>query len=251
MPDPAYHPLVRSIARSLRRRCGVVEGDRLLLAVSGGADSVALLRAVALLAPRRKWRLRLAIGHVQHHLRNDAEDDARFVAELAKDLRLPFARRDLALRSTENMEAQARKARYAALAQMALETNCRYVATAHHADDQLETTLMRMLRGTGVAGLRGIAWRRQLENDLLLVRPMLATTHTQALDFLTRIGQAWREDHTNSDTQRTRARLRHEVLPVLRELSPSAARKAVELGDAMRHAKALMDEVQRPQDEGG
>lgn len=250
MSDPAYHPLVRSLTRSLRRRCGVSEGGRLLVAVSGGADSVALLRALALLAPRRRWRLSLVVGHVQHHLRREAEGDAAFVEGLAKACRLPFDRRDLALHpeaphgcaQTTNLEALARDARYTALAEMALSSDCGFVATAHHADDQLETLLMRVMRGAGVAGMRGIAWRRGLADGVTLIRPMLGVTHADAIDFLHRLDQSWQEDHTNADITRTRARLRRDVLPVLRELRPSVARKAVELGDAMRRAQTILDD---------
>lgn len=258
MPDPAYHPLVRSISRSLRRRCGVTEGDRLLVAVSGGADSVALLRAIAGLAPRRRWRLNLAVGHVQHHLRDDAENDAKFVETMAEQLGLSFERRDLSLHNAAphkhaepaNLEARARLARYDALRDMALATDCRHVVTAHHADDQLETILMRMMRGTGVAGLRGIAWRRDLSEDVALIRPMLDSTHADAIDFLNLLDQPWREDHTNRDITRTRARLRRDVLPVLRDLCPSVARKAMELGDTMRETHKAIDEIEtkKPRD---
>ncbi len=247
MPDPAYHPLARSVARSLRRRCGVLENERVLVAVSGGADSVAMLRVLAILAPRRKWRLRLAVGHVQHHLRPEAEADAEFVESLAESVGLPYERRDLDLRPgggdtpvdadrENNLEARARVARYAALGDMAQAAECPFIATAHHADDQLETLLMRVLRGTDVAGLRGIAWRRPLDDGATLIRPMLASDHAEAIDFLGHLGQVWCEDATNLDTQRTRARLRRDVLPVLRDLRPSVARKSVELGDRMRRA---------------
>jgi tRNA(Ile)-lysidine synthase len=101
------------------------------------------------------------------------------------------------------------------------------------------------MRGTGVAGLRGIAWQRALDDGTTLVRPMLGATHADALDFLRQIDQPWQEDHTNADVTRTRARLRRDVLPVLRELRPSAARKAVELGDTMRHIQARLDEAAR------
>ncbi len=254
----AYHPLMRRLTHGLRQRCGVREGDTLLVAVSGGADSVALLRGLRLLAPRRRWRLTLHVGHVQHHLRppEEAETDAAFVEALAGELSLPFHRRDITV-PAGNVEAQARRLRYAALTGMARDAGASFIATAHHADDHLETILMRLLRGTTARGLRGIAWRRAVKAEspasapaerghasdtaavnLALIRPMLAATHAEAIDFLRVLNQAWREDATNADASRTRARLRHAVLPVLHELRPSVARKVLELSDSLREDRA-------------
>ena len=152
------------------------------------------------------------------------------------------------------MEAAARDARYAALREVAVQVGAGYVATAHHADDQLETLLMAILRGTTLRGLRGIAWERPLTAEgaltpggggtsggVRLIRPMLAATHADAVAFLQQLDQPWREDPTNTDRTRTRARLRHEVLPVLRDLRPSVARKAVELTDHIRDAVERLD----------
>lgn len=243
-PDtPSYWPLVRGVAHGLRHRGGVAEGDHVLIACSGGADSVALLRAMHLLSRRRKWHLTLTVAHVQHHLRPPemAEGDAAFVEALAEQLGLTYVRRDISPgEAAGNVEANAREQRYAALTDIAEEVGAAFVVTAHHADDQLETLLMAILRGTTAKGLRGIAWQRQLGQDVAggdgvtLIRPMLGSTHAEAIALLDHLGQPWREDVTNTDRSRTRARLRHEVLPVLRELRPSVARKAVELGDALR-----------------
>lgn len=233
---PHYRPLVRAVAHGLRHRAQVHEGDHLLVACSGGADSVALLRALHLLAPRRRWRLRLTVAHVQHHLRGDAaEGDAAFVAELSAELGLGFVRADIRPGDAAgNLEAIARDQRYAALARLAVEARAGAVATAHHADDHLETLLMAVIRGTGPAGLRGVAWSRPIADQVQLVRPMLGATRDQALDLLGALGQDWREDATNTDVARTRARLRRDVLPVLRELNAGAALNALRLSERMR-----------------
>lgn len=268
MADAPHHRLVASIASALRRRCGVREGDHLLAAVSGGPDSIAMLRALRLLAPRRTWRLQLHVGHVQHHLRGTAaEMDAQFVAELADRLHLPLHRLDLDLRhNSGNLEARARHERYLALAQMARQAGAKFVATAHHGDDQLETMLMRILRGTQIEGLRGIAWQCPLSQltrnrsaivpnnrdrnlptacNPIVIRPMLGSDHATACHFLNTLGQPWRDDLSNKDRSRTRARLRLEVLPVLRDLRPSAARKAVELADHLRQIVQKLDKSQK------
>lgn len=234
---PHYHPLVRQLARDLRGRCRVQAGATVIVGCSGGADSVALLRALAMLAPRRRWQLKLVVGHIQHHLRDQAEADAAFVKELAQELGLLYERRDIEPGQTPgNTEANARLLRYDALSQIAITTKAQHVATAHHGDDQLETVLMRLLRGASVRGLRGIAWRRRLipkdaSDRVLLVRPMLNVDRAAVLDFLKELDQPWREDVTNKDTTRTRARLRHDIIPLLKALQPEMPGKAQDLAE--------------------
>lgn len=242
-----YHPLVKAIVRALRRRCGVGQGAKLLVAVSGGSDSVAMLRALAVVAPRRTWRLELVVGHVQHNLRpaEEGEQDDQLVSGLADELGLPLLRADLDIAAEgNNVEAAARRQRYEALADMAESCGASFVATGHHGDDQLETMLMRLLRGASVKGMAGIAWRRPLAGpDLTLIRPMLATDRATVRSFLEVIGQPWREDRTNADLSRWRARLRHDVLPVLRQIRPDAARKAVQLSEHMTQAWHVLVEA--------
>lgn len=267
---PRQHPFVKAVADALRQRCGVPAGGaRLVVATSGGADSVALLRALAMLADRRTWKLELAVGHVQHHLRpaEEAEGDAAFVAALARKLDLPFVRADLSQPAgAGNMEAWARAARYEALVEMARAFDAAFIATAHQADDQLETLLMRLLRGTSVKGLAGIAWRRSVAGfkwrkaggegetpgaaepaptagGLHLIRPMLAVDRTDAQSFLRHLEQPWREDHTNADLSRLRARLRREVTPALAAISAEAPRRAVTLADHLRQVARLLEQA--------
>jgi len=238
MADSHHHQLVKTVAGALAQRCQVAESQHLLVAVSGGADSVALLRALAGLAPRRKWRLRLTVAHIDHALRHTSSDDSDFVEQLAGSLGLPFVLRHLDLSEAhENLEAAARIARYAALRKIADEAGCDWIATAHHSDDQLETLLMRLLRGTSVTGLTGIA-----AVCGRVIRPMLQVDRAQVLDFLGALGQRWCEDATNADTSLVRNRLRHEVLPVLRDLRGDVSAKAVRLAD---HARVLDDWIEQ------
>lgn len=245
------HPFVKAVGAALRGRCGLspeslsTRGSRVIVACSGGADSVALLRALAAIAPRRTWGLKLAVGHVQHHLRGDreAEGDAKFVAELAARLDLPFLRADLRPSdATGNTEAWARRERYAALLAMAVSFEAKWLAVAHHADDQLETFLMRALRGASLRGLAAMTPRRRLgDSGVTLIRPMLTLDRAATHGFLLDIGQAWREDRTNSDLSRVRARLRADVLPVLRTIRADAAREVVRLCDRLRDASRFID----------
>jgi tRNA(Ile)-lysidine synthase len=234
----------------------VGEGDRLLVAVSGGCDSTALLRALATLAPRRRWQLNLTVAHVHHHLRESADDDAAFVEALADHLDLPYARADVhpQAQSDSNIESAARYLRYDALGDLAAQHRAAFVVTAHQADDQLETFLMRLMRGAGARGLRGIAWRRRLTAHTnqhiphqapLLIRPMLAATRDEARTFLETINQPWREDPTNQDTKRRRAQLRHDVLPALRRMQPDVAHKAVTTAGHFRQLHELVRQTAR------
>ena len=245
---------MKAIVRALRRRCGVAGGAKVLVAVSGGADSVALLRALAVIAPRRVWRLGLTVGHVRHHLRSAEEtaQDGQLVTEAAQALGLPLLCADLDLGGESgNVEALARRQRYRALCQMAESCGAAFVATGHHGDDQLETILMRLLRGASVKGMAGIAWRRPFARSRTgadgdgpeLIRPMLGTDRATARSFLEAVGQVWREDRTNADRSRWRARLRHEVLPVLHALRPDASRKAVQLAEHMTEAWQVLAEA--------
>ena len=204
----------------------------IVVAVSGGADSVALLRAlVRLRDPAAPGPLVMA--HLNHGLRGEESDgDEQFVrmlhAELLRtgveNLDLRCDRIDVAARAAadgDNLEAVARRVRYDWLATVATEFGLALVATGHSADDQAETVLHRLLRGSGLQGLRGIAPRRELRPGVELIRPMLSATRADVLAFLQEIGQPFREDRSNTDRRFTRNRLRHDLLPQLaREYNP-------------------------------
>lgn len=221
--------------------------DGVVLAVSGGPDSVALARAAA---AARGGGGRLVLAHLNHGLRGAESDaDEAFVADLASRLagvELCRARLDVAAeaeRAGANLEAAARRLRYAWLASVAREHGCLRVATGHTADDQAETVLHRLLRGAGLQGLRGIAPRRPLAPGVELVRPMLGLTRPEVLAFLRGLGQPFREDASNRDLCRTRNRIRHELLPLLaREYNPAVVsvlgRLAAQAAEAHRAEEA-------------
>ena len=226
---------VRRVAHSWRTLTG--GGAPTLVACSGGADSVALVLALALTTPD------LIVGHVVHDLRPrpQALEDARAVQELAGRLGLRCAVSEVAV-GPGNAEAGARRERYAALAGLAAAHGCRFVATGHHADDQFETLLMALLRGAGPAGLRGIAARRSLGQGVQLVRPMLGCTRAEAEEACRTAGVAWRIDATNFDVSRFRASLRHGPMASLLALRPGAARRAAVTAELMRDATLVMEE---------
>ncbi|MCE9631337.1 MAG: tRNA lysidine(34) synthetase TilS [Planctomycetia bacterium] len=185
-------------------------------AVSGGADSVALLMALRQIVPSAVER-RLIVVHAEHDLRLTAADDRAFVERLADRLGLAMIWRRLGVHDAddhgEGIEARARRLRYGFLAEVAADVGARHVLVAHTADDQAETILHRMLRGTGLAGLGGMAAARALSPGVSLLRPMLGLSRADARAFLSTIGQEWREDPSNADPRHARNFLRHEVFP--------------------------------------
>jgi tRNA(Ile)-lysidine synthase len=193
-------------------------GDRVGIAVSGGADSVALLRAM--IDVRSELGLVLSTVHFNHKLRSEESDhDEEFVGTLAHQFDLPFypSESDTRLYSQEkelSIEAAARELRYAFFGKLIKDGNLDKVATAHTLDDQAETVLLRIFRGTGTSGLAGILPRlKTAEGEI--VRPLLSVHRAEILEYLNSLKQPWREDSTNSDATFTRNRIRHELMPLL------------------------------------
>ncbi len=242
LPDRKDRP-VRSVLHRWRTLTGGGRdrntNRRTLIACSAGADSSAL--ALILRSASRD----LVIGHVMHDLRPRAEAlaDRDATRTLASRLALEFVEDEIQVAGGDatagNAEALARHLRYEALTRLAQRHHCPFVATGHHADDQLETMLMRLLRGTGPRGLAGIAPSRAL-GEVTLIRPMLAIDHAQAEGICERAGWAWSEDATNRDTSLLRARLRARVMPELRAIQPRAGERAVATGELLREAGELI-----------
>ncbi len=223
-----------------------VRNSRLLVAVSGGPDSVGLCRILFDL--RSDFALDLFLGHVNHGLRpGAAQEDEDFVRDLAYQLGLPFLYRKLApsdrqlTQRRKTVEEWARDSRYAALTEMARECAARFLATGHTADDQAETVLLRIIRGTGIAGLTGIPVRRSLATDLDLIRPALRLRRGAIISWLDSIGQGYRIDSMNEDPAFTRNRIRHEVLPLLHEINPRVEEAICRLSSAAAEVMAVLD----------
>ena len=241
--DTRADPVHRALARFLREHA-VRRDARVLAAVSGGADSVALLHALLALGQR------VAVAHVHHGLRGSAADaDLAFVAELARALGAPFRTAHVAAgeRDGRSPEARARALRYEALERLRVELDCAHLATAHHADDQAETVLLRAIRGTGLDGLAGI--RPSLDEGRVL-RPLLALRRAELRAYLDRRGLASREDASNADLAVPRNRLRHEVLPVLEAIHPRAAERLAALAELARAARSSDGVALEPGDGG-
>jgi tRNA(Ile)-lysidine synthase len=208
--------MLSAVLHTIRRHALFAPGERVLVAVSGGPDSMALLAVLWELAPRLD--LSLDVATVDHGLRREATAEQDLVAERALALGLPCHRVALEVRPGEGrggVQQAARDARLAALATLARRQACTRVALGHQADDQAETILFRIIRGTGPKGLAGIPYRRDP-----FVRPLLDVTRAQILNYLRRRSLPFVSDPSNADLRYARARVRHTILPLLRKENP-------------------------------
>lgn len=215
--DRTLRQTLAQIRRTVRSRELWAPGDRLLVACSGGLDSTTAAALLALLRPSLGHGL--VLGHVDHGLRADGGAALAVLTELAaqRDLELRHVR--LSLDAGADLQGRARTARYGALHELAKASGCVRIVTAHHADDQAETLLMRLSRGAGSQALAGIRYLRQDG----VVRPLLPITRTDLAACALSLGLSWREDPSNQSRDYTRNRLRHEVLKELEAALPGAA----------------------------
>ncbi|MBF0448081.1 MAG: tRNA lysidine(34) synthetase TilS [Magnetococcales bacterium] len=222
--------LIRAFCRAMRPLVG--ESSRAVVAVSGGSDSIALLH---LLVQSRMFAVdgrepALLVAHFDHGLRDASAQEAIFVQQSAAKLGLKTrAERWLQPETTGNLPAQARLARYEFLTRTAAEFGARSLITGHHQDDQVETFMERLIRGSGVTGLCAMAPSRLLIADsafeINLIRPLLNFSRAQLQDWLQNQEIPWQEDPSNQNTDYRRANLRHLVLPRLAELEPKSAQR--------------------------
>ena len=225
---------------------------RTLIAVSGGPDSVALLRLIAANADAESMS-NLIVAHVNHGTRAEQSDaDAKFVQQLSNKHRLEFRVETLVPENIDgsagqsNSEESLRNARYERLVGMAGRLGCRYLVTGHHLDDQIETVLFRIFRGTGIAGLQGIPERRVVNDALTIVRPLLSVRSAELKAYLHSIGQDFRIDPTNAESSFTRNFLRNEILPPLEQRFGDVVGAVSRLSEQAKQAEAFLDKSVDP-----
>jgi tRNA(Ile)-lysidine synthase len=256
------HKLAQCVLVYIRKRELLSPGDRLGIAVSGGADSVALLRLM--LELRDEMGVVLSVVHLNHKLRGvDSEGDEQFVRDLAKAYGLEIIAEDRDVKSYAaerklSLEAAAREARYEFFGH-ALTSVVNRLATAHTLDDQAETVLLKLTRGAGTRGLAGIYPKKAVNNaavshqlsavskgrpgldeqEKTIIRPLLGSRRSQIREYLGEIGQTWREDASNQDLRHTRNRIRQEILPLLeRQLNSAVCETLAESAEIARAEEA-------------
>lgn len=229
------------ITETIRRQQLFKPGDTLIIGLSGGADSTALLD---LLATLPAFPLHLVAAHLNHCLRGaDSDADEQFCRELAAHHDIPFESRrvdvtTMARADSLNLEDAGRRARIAFFDELAATRQAAAVVLAQHADDQAETVLMRLLRGSGMSGLAGMPWR----NGRGYVRPLLEITRGEIEAYLAERHLEWREDSSNLDLTFLRNRIRHELLPLLEQYNPSVRTALTTTAGILSEEDALLDD---------
>jgi len=231
------------------RRCGLLAGgEKVLAAVSGGADSVCLLDALYQL--REKLGISLCVGHVNHLLREEAAEDARYVEDLALNMGLEVAVAvvdvpALAKEKKLSLEDAARQARYQALEEMAARMGVDCIAVAHTADDQVETILLNFLRGGGPEGLAGMPVSRDFLSGRQgkIIRPLIDVTRADTENYCREHNLAVRLDATNLELAALRNRIRHKLLPLLRAEQPALNKVLLRQAEIFREEDAFLREL--------
>jgi len=222
------HPptLITIVTRALREECAVVRGTHVLLALSGGGDSIALLHVLARLAEKQGFLL--SAHGVDHGLRANARVELDRAEAQSAALGVPFSRTELALASGGNLQARARDARRAALLEAAERIGAELIATAHHADDRAETVLLRLLRGSGPPGLAVLPPRAGL-----WIRPQCRARKADIVAHLSRHALDFSDDPSNREPRFLRTQVRFQLLPLLERLSPQIVSHLCALADAL------------------
>lgn len=211
--------------------------DKLIVAVSGGMDSVVLLHSLHQLG------YSLAVAHCNYQLRGDESDgDESFVKKLANNLKIPFHTihfdtATIAETTNESIQMVARRLRYEWFEELATQEGAHYIATAHHLNDSLETVLFNFTKGTGIAGLTGISAKAGK-----VVRPLLSSTKEEIIQYAEEQQLEWREDSSNDSTKYFRNRIRHKVLPVLKTINPNFEQTGVQTLEKLEAVQALVDQ---------
>ena len=244
--------LLEKVTQTIRALKPFHRGEKLVVAVSGGVDSVVLLHILNQLAFEFDWKL--VVAHFNHQLRGRSSDaDERFVAKLAARLNLPFhtARADVkahARKSSLSIEMSARELRHEFLATTARRLKFRTIALAHHADDQVEQFFLRVLRGAGGRGLAGMRWRAPSPADerIQVVRPLLDVSRAEIETFARANQIPFRDDASNASSDMLRNRIRHELLPLLRRrFQPALDRTVLRLMEIVGAETAAVEESAR------
>ncbi|NWF73995.1 MAG: tRNA lysidine(34) synthetase TilS [Nitrospirae bacterium] len=233
--------LLSQLVRTVRQQQLFQSGHHILVAVSGGPDSIALLSLLHRLA--NLWRLTLTVVHCNYGLRGaESDGDESFVSAFCQERHLPLVihRPQLAKRrQNSSLQASARKARYDFMRQLVHEVGADRIAVGHTANDQAETILMWMLRGAGMAGLAGMPYVREER----IIRPLLASTREEVLAYLTHEGLAYRQDSSNDKPLYHRNRIRRELLPIITQLAPAAVRVLQRQADLLREDEAYLETI--------
>lgn len=218
------------IEQTLKQQQLLPRQQSVLVAVSGGQDSLCLLRLLLDLQP--KWGWQLAVAHCDHRWRSDATANATYVQQLSQSFQLPYYGATAA--QPLPSEAAARQWRYQALTEIAIEHNYAYVATGHTASDRAETLLYNLMRGSGADGLQALSWSRALSSTVQLVRPLLTVLRSETAQFCHQANLKIWFDSTNQDQRYVRNRIRQQLLPDLQQFNPQVEQTLAQTAELLR-----------------
>jgi len=250
--DGRVSEFLQRVEGEIHGRRLLLRGQKILVAVSGGADSMVLLHVLNSLAKKNRWKI--SVAHFNHQLRGRASDaDEKLVRQTAKKLRLPFSTgradvKQFAARSKTSVEMAARKLRHEFFAHAAREQKTSVVALAHHADDQVELFFLRLLRGAGGEGLAGMKWRSPspASERIILARPLLGFSKGEILAFARANKIPFRDDATNFSANFLRNRIRNELLPLLQKnYQPGLARAVLRVMEIVGAESEFVGETAR------
>ncbi|MBC8201225.1 MAG: tRNA lysidine(34) synthetase TilS [Planctomycetes bacterium] len=230
------HPLVATVRKA-------IGNQNVVVGVSGGADSVALLLLTASVALQESSDVSVVAAHINHTLRKEADEEQMMVEQLCERIGVRCESRRITVSPINgSIAAGARAQRYNALTEIAREINYPCVAVAHHAEDQLETMLMALCRGGGIRKLSGIAEVRPLCKDINLHRPLLHVKKSELISICKDADVLWCDDPTNVDLSTPRGRLRADVIPIIREIWTSADKHAANASTILHAAADVFEE---------
>ena len=209
--------LIKKVNQSLKK---IPAFKRVIIGISGGADSVALAYVL------KESGYKITLAHLNHNLRGiESNQDEQFVKDLAKELNIPCITKSKKIPKNKNLENNARQIRYEFLEEVRQKYNAKFIAVGHHQDDQIETILMHKERGAGLRGMQGMSYQKNK-----IIRPLLDISKKEILNFLKKNNIKYRTDESNFDTKYERNKLRHEVIPKLKKEDPSFEKKILEEG---------------------
>jgi tRNA(Ile)-lysidine synthase len=238
LKPPSLSQFARKLLKEWRRLQLPVEKQTTIVGVSGGADSVALLLALDELIKAKKLKLKIVVAHVDHQLRKTSRDDSRWVRKLTRELRYEISVKRLNLTTRrDNLEQAARNARYKGFAALAQKRRASLVLTAHTLDDQAETILLNLIRGSGADGLSGIDPVRMLDKKTkqLLARPLLSWARRSDTERYCRDREIdFRHDEMNEDEKFARVRVRRQIVPLMQTLNPRIVEAVARTGELLR-----------------